>query len=235
MTVAEIARTLGASVEGDAGLEIVRAQSLEDAGPSDISFAEGRRAERRLQQSRAGCLLVSPEFETQGGPALIRVAAPRASFARVISLLHPKRSARPGVDAAACVAPSARLGEDVSIGPMAVVGENAVIGPRTAVGAGSVIGEDVTVGEDSLLHAGVTLYPGVRVGARAVLHSGCVIGADGFGLVFENGHYEKFPQIGTVEIGDDVEIGANSCVDRAALGVTRIGDGTKLEIGRAHV
>ena len=229
MTVGEIARTLGASIEGDAGLEIVRAQSLEDAGPSDISFAEGRRSEKKLQQTRAGCLLVSPAFESSGGPALIRVEAPRVSFARVIRLLHPQRPARPGVDAAARVAPSAKLGENVSIGPMAVVGENAVIGARTVVGAGSVIGEDAAVGEDSLLHAAVTLYPGVRVGGRAVLHSGCVIGADGFGLVFENGRYEKFPQVGTVEIGDDVEIGANSCVDRAALGVTRIGDGTKLD------
>ena len=229
MTVGEIARSLGASAEGDAGLEIVQAQALEDAGPSDISFAEGRRAEKRLLQSRAGCLLVAPEFESRGGPALIRVAAPRASFARVISLLHPKRPARPGVDPTASVAPSARLGEDVSIGPMAVVGENAVIGARTVVGAGSVIGDNATIGEDSLLHAGVTLYPGVRVGARALLHSGCVIGADGFGFVFENGRYEKFPQVGTVEIGDDVEIGANSCVDRAALGATRIGDGTKLD------
>lgn len=229
MTVGEIARSLGASVEGDAGLEVVRAQPLEDAGPADISFAEGRRAEKKLQQSRAGCLLVSPEFESRGGPALIRVAAPRASFARVISLLHPKRPTRPGVDPTARIAPSAKLGEEASIGPMAVVGENALVGARTVVGAGSVIGEDATVGDDSLLHAGVTLYPGVRVGARAVLHSGCVIGADGFGFVFENGRYEKFPQVGTVEIGDDVEVGANSCIDRAALGATRIGDGTKLD------
>lgn len=229
MTVGEIARFLEASVEGDAALEIARVQSLEDAGSSDISFAEGRRAEKKLQQTRAGCLLVSKDFESRGGPALIRVASPRASFARVIALFHPKRSANPGIDPAARVAPSARLGQGVSIGPMAVVGENAVIGARTVVGAGSVIGDDVKVGEDSLLHAGVTLYAGVRVGARAILHSGCVIGADGFGFVFDGSRYEKFPQVGTVEIGDDVEIGANSCVDRAALGATRIGDGTKLD------
>jgi UDP-3-O-[3-hydroxymyristoyl] glucosamine N-acyltransferase len=112
---------------------------------------------------------------------------------------------------------------------MAVIGENVSIGARTIVGPRSVIGEGVTIGADGVLHAGVTLYAGVRIGDRAVLHSGCVIGADGFGFVFENGRYEKFPQVGTVEIGDDVEIGANSCVDRGALGATRIGDGTKLD------
>ena len=112
---------------------------------------------------------------------------------------------------------------------MAVVSENAVIGDRTVIGPGTVIGEGAVIGRDCLLHANVTLYPRVRVGDRAVLHSGCVIGADGFGFIFENGRYEKFPQVGTVEIGDDVEIGANSCVDRGALGATRIGDGTKLD------
>lgn len=229
MTVGEIARYLEAPVEGNSSLEISGVQSLEEAGPSEISFAEGRRAEKRALKTRAGCLLVSPEFDNENGRSVIRVAAPRNAFARVIALFHPPRSVPPGVDPSARVAPSARVGEGVSVGPMAVIGENAVIGAHCVIGPGSFIGEGAVLGRDCLLHAGVTLYHRVRIGDRAVLHSGCVIGADGFGFVFENGRYQKFPQVGTVEIGDDVEIGANSCVDRGALGATRVGDGTKLD------
>lgn len=229
MNVGEIARLLGAAVEGGAGLEISGVQALEDAGPAHISFVEGRAAEKRAQQTQAGCLVVSPDFDNAEGRTVIRVAKPRSAFARVVAQFHPARRPAPGVDPSARVAPSAHLGEGVSVGAMAVIGENAVIGARTVVGPGSVIGEAVTIGVDGLLHAGVKLYAGVRVGDRAVLHSGCVVGADGFGFVFENGRYEKFPQVGAVEIGDDVEIGANSCVDRGALGATRIGDGAKLD------
>ena len=228
MTAAEIAQALGADIEGDASLEITGVQPVDAAGPGEISFVESRRAEKDAGQSRAGCLLVRPDFENHGR-TVIRVSSPRRAFARVVTLFHPRSAAPSGIDPSARVAASARLGEGVSIGPGAVVGENAALGARTVVGASSVIGDGAVIGEDALLHAGVTLYPGVRLGRRAVLHSGCVIGADGFGFVFENGRYEKFPQVGTVEIGDDVEIGANSCVDRAALGVTSIGDGTKLD------
>ncbi len=229
MTVAEIGRFLEAPVEGDPTSEITGVQSLEDAGPADVSFVEGRRAEKRARETRAGCLLATPEFESEPGRTIVRVQAPRAAFARVIRLLLPPRRAAAGVDPLASVASSAQLGEDVSVGPLAVIGANAAIGARSVVGATSTIGEGTILGQDCLLHPGVTLYPGVRIGNRAILHSGCVIGADGFGFAFENGRYEKFPQVGTVEIGDDVEIGANSCVDRGALGSTRIGDGTKLD------
>jgi len=235
MTVGEIASFLGADVEGSASLDIAGVQSLHDAGPSDISFVDGPRAEAKWKRTQAGCLLVPREFPTaaqfssQACPALIRVAFPRSSFARVVLLFQPKSKIMGGVDSTANVAASVSLGEHVSVGPMAVIGENAVIGAHTVIGPGCVIGEDARVGEDGLLHAGVRLYPRVVVGARAVLHAGCVIGADGFGFVFENGRYDKFPQVGTVQIGDDVEIGANTCVDRAALGVTSIGNGTKLD------
>ena len=229
MKVAEIAVALGASVEGDAALEIAGVQSLEEATPADISFVEGLRGEKRAQQTRAGCLLVTPDFENESRRTVIRVAAPRNAFARVVGLFHPPRRPLTGIDPSARVAASAQLGDGVSVGPLAAIGENIVIGARTVVGAGSIIGDGSTIGQDSVLHAGVRIYHGVRIGDRAVLHSGCVIGADGFGFVFENSRYEKFPQVGTVEIGADVEIGANSCVDRGALGATRIGDGTKLD------
>ena len=229
MTVEEIARRLGAPAEGDASAEISGVQSLEEASPADVSFVESRRAEKAARASRAGCLLVRVEFENSEQRTVIRVPAPRNAFARVVAWFHPEHRPPPGVDPSARVAPSARLGEGVSIGAGAVFEEKGAVGARTVIGPGCFVGEDVEIGEDGLLYAGVTLYHGVRVGRRAVLHSGCVIGADGFGFIFENGHYEKFPQVGTVEIGDDVEIGANSCVDRGALGATRIGDGTKLD------
>ena len=229
MTVRELARRLDAAAEGNPELEITAVQSLEDAGPHDVSFVEGRRGEKQAAPSRAGCLLVRPDFAAAAGQTVIRVPAPRNAFAKVVALFHPPRPAAPGVDPAARVAPTALLGEGVSVGPGAVIEEGAAIGARTVIGPRAVIGAGVEVGEDSLLHAGVTIYPGVRIGRRAVLHSGCVLGADGFGFIFEDGRYEKFPQVGTVEIGDDVEIGANSCVDRGALGATRLGDGTKLD------
>ena len=229
MKVGEIAASLGASVEGDATLDIAGVQPLQEAGPADISFVEGRRGEKQAQQTRAGCLLVSPEFENQARRTVIRVPAPRNAFARVIGLFHPPRRPPAGVDPSARVAGSAQLGEGVSVGPFAVIGENTGIGARTVIGAGSTVGDGSTIGQDSVLYSGVRIYPGVRIGDRAVLHAGCVLGADGFGFVFENGRYQKFPQVGAVEIGDDVEIGANSCVDRGALGATSIGDGTKLD------
>jgi UDP-3-O-[3-hydroxymyristoyl] glucosamine N-acyltransferase len=129
----------------------------------------------------------------------------------------------------ASVHPSATLGKDVSIGPFAVVEEGAVIGDRAAILAGVYVGKGASVGEDSLVYPRVTLYHGVRVGKRAVLHAGCVIGSDGFGFAPSEKGYRKIPQIGTVEIDDDVEIGANTTIDRATLGVTRVGKGTKLD------
>jgi UDP-3-O-[3-hydroxymyristoyl] glucosamine N-acyltransferase len=228
MTVEQIAQFLGAAYEGDAGLEITGVQALEEAAPNELSFVEGARGEKQAAASRAGCLLVQPGYEA-GRRAVVRVARPRNAFARVVELFHPPERPAPGVHAAAVVAATAQLGDGVSIGPGALIGERAVVGARTVVGPRSVIGDGAAVGEDCLLHAGVTLYGRVSIGCRAILHTGAVIGADGFGFIFESGRYEKFPQVGTVEIGDDVEIGANSCVDRGALGATRIGDGTKLD------
>jgi UDP-3-O-[3-hydroxymyristoyl] glucosamine N-acyltransferase len=228
MTVEQIAQFLGVACEGDASREITGVQALEDAAAGDLSFVEGARGEKQAAASRAGCLLVRPDYDA-GGRSVIRVARPRNAFARVLALFYPPQRPAPGVHPSAVVAATAHLGDGVSVGPGAVIGERAVVGPRTVVGPRSVIGDGAAAGEDCLLHAGVTLYPGVSVGRRAVLHTGAVIGADGFGFIFENGRYEKFPQVGTVEIGDDVEIGANSCVDRGALGATRIGDGTKLD------
>jgi UDP-3-O-[3-hydroxymyristoyl] glucosamine N-acyltransferase len=229
MTVEEIAGLLGARFEGDGTLEITAGNDLAAAGPSELAFAEGNQAAQAAAASRAGCLLASGETAVPAGRTVIRVAKPRNAFARVLRQLHPERRPPPGVHGTALIAPSAVIGPEVSIGPHVVIGEEAAVGARTVLGANVTLGEGVKLGEDCRVYPGVVIYPGVTVGDRAILHAGCVLGSDGFGFVFEGGQYEKFPQVGRVEIGNDVEIGANACVDRGALGATVIGDGSKLD------
>jgi UDP-3-O-[3-hydroxymyristoyl] glucosamine N-acyltransferase len=229
MTVEEIAGLLGARFEGDGSLEISGGNDLAAAGSSELAFAEGGPAARAVASSRAGCLLASEETAIPAGRTVIRASKPRNAFARVLRQLQPEQRPAPGLHGTAVVAASARIGAEVSVGPHAVIGESAAVGARTVIGAGVTIGEGSKLGEDCRVYPGVVLYAGVSVGDRAVLHAGCVLGSDGFGFVFEGGKYEKFPQIGRVEIGDDVEIGANACVDRGALGATVIGNGTKLD------
>jgi UDP-3-O-[3-hydroxymyristoyl] glucosamine N-acyltransferase len=227
LRVSEIARHLNAQCEGDADLNITGVAPLESAGPSEIAFVGNRKAAAASAESRAGALLVSQDFPP--GRSVIRVNDPRRAFAVVIGLLHPRPPAAPGIHPTAVIAPTAELGRSVAIGPHVSVGEGARIGEGTSVGSGCALGAGVRIGSNCLLHPQVTIYENVSIGDRAILHSGCVLGADGFGFVRDGDHYEKFPQIGRVEIGDDVEIGANSCVDRAALGVTRIGEGVKMD------
>jgi UDP-3-O-[3-hydroxymyristoyl] glucosamine N-acyltransferase len=229
MRVRELAEWLGAPFEGDGEKEIAGAAPLETAGASQVSFVGNRRACRAAESSAAGCLIVPLDLAGLGGRTLIRAADPRIAFARAVSLLHPPPPVVAGVHPTAAVAPDAWIGAGAAVGAMAVVGAGSRIGAGSAIGAGCVIGRRVAIGESSRLYANVTVYDDVDIGARAILHSGCVIGADGFGFVMAGDRYRKFPQIGRVWIGDDVEIGANSCVDRAALGVTWIGDGVKLD------
>jgi len=227
LRVTEIAGELKAAWEGDGNLEIGGVAPLESAGPREIAFVGNRKAAVGAHLSSAGCLLVTPDFPK--GRTLIRVADPRAACARVIQLLYPPPAVKPGVHATAVIAESANIAKSAAIGPHAAIGAETRIGERSSIGPGCAIGDGVNIGADCKLHSNVTIYNGVTIGDRAVLHSGAVLGADGFGFVKQGGHYEKFPQIGRVEIGNDVEIGANSCVDRAALGVTEIGDGAKLD------
>ncbi len=227
--VREIAGLLDAAFEGDGDLAISAAASIESAGPNEISFIGNRKTFSQAGQSRAGCLIVPPGFPNPLGRTVIRAAQPRSAFAAVVARLHPKTPPPPGIHPTAVVSPTAEIAPGCSIGPHAVIGDGARLGPGCVVGAGSALGARVTLGEGCLLYANVTIYADVEIGERAILHSGCVIGADGFGFVSTPQGYEKFPQIGCVRIGNDVEIGANSSVDRAALGVTSIGDGTKLD------
>ena len=229
MRVAEIAARLHAGFEGDGGLEIRAAAGISHAGEDSIVFASTAKAMTEAGASAAGCVLIEAGQPWSGDKTVIRVPNPRAAFAQVIQLLHPPRRPAPGLHPTAVVDPAAEIGPNVSAGAHTVIAEGARIGEGTIIGAGCHIGAGVVVGPGGLLHNAVTIYDGVTIGRNVIIHSGAVLGADGFGFELAGDHYEKFPQIGRVVIGDDVEIGANSCVDRAALGVTEIGDGTKLD------
>jgi UDP-3-O-[3-hydroxymyristoyl] glucosamine N-acyltransferase len=211
MLVREIATYLGSTFEGDGERPIDAVASLEAAGSMHAAFVSTRRAEREALASAAGCLLVTADFPSDGLRTLVRCRDPRAAGARLIARLQPPPAPPAGIHPSAVIGVDCQIGEGVSIGP------NCTVGDRVTLGAGTVLRPNVSV------------YHDVTIGARCLLHSGAVIGADGFGFVFTAGHYEKFPQVGSVTLGDDVEIGANSTVDRAALGITVVGDGTKLD------
>jgi len=230
-TVEELARWLGGEPEGDLARPVTGAAALDSAGALDVAFLDSGDSDRNVRQalaSLAGCLLAPPGVSLPG-KTVIRVNNPRSAMARAVGLFHPAPPPRPGTHPTAVVGEGVALGAGVAIGPCAVIGDGAEIGARASIGAGCVVGEHSVLGEDCVLNPRVTLYPGVRLGSRVILHSGSVIGSDGFGYVFENGRYSKFPQAGTVEIADAVEIGANTTIDRGALGPTRIGRGTKID------
>lgn len=227
MRVRELADWLGATFEGDGEREINGVKSVENAGAQDLSFVSSMKAAAQAQSSGAGCLIVPVEFPA--GRTVIRASTPRTAFARAVSRLIPPAPHRPGIHPTATISPQAEIGDDVEVGPHASIDEGSRIEANCRIGAGCAIGRRVQIGSHSILHAHVIIYDDVDIGSHVILHSGCVIGADGFGFVMDDGRYQKFPQIGRVEIADFVEIGANSCVDRAALGSTNIGEGTKLD------
>ncbi|HEY7303138.1 MAG TPA: UDP-3-O-(3-hydroxymyristoyl)glucosamine N-acyltransferase [Bryobacteraceae bacterium] len=229
LTVAELARICGGTAEGETARPISGASALESAMPNDVAFVSGKKAMESAATSQAGCLLVPPEFDLRATQTLIRVSQPRAAFGRAILALYPPKRFSGFIHPSAVIAGSAKISADAFVGAHTVIGAESEIGTGTYIGSGCSIGDRVHIGPESVIHPNVTIYDAVRAGARAIVHSGSVIGADGFGFTLSGDCYEKFPQIGTVEIGDDVEIGANCCIDRAALGVTRIGNGTKFD------
>lgn len=231
-TVEELASLAGGRVvEGDASARIRRVSSIEGAREGDLIFVEDARLLEDAMRSRASCVVVPEGTEVPKGRCAIEAARPKLAFALMAERLHPRVVARAtSVHETAVVARSAELGEGCHIGPHVTVGEGARVGARSQILAGAFVGENVTIGRESILHPRVVLYDGVTVGDRVVLHAGVVVGADGFGYVRDDaGEYRKFPQVGTVVIEDDVEVGASTCIDRAALGETRIGRGTKID------
>src|ERR1700720_1236090 len=229
MRVRELAEWLGATFEGDGEKELTGVAPLQTAGAADVAFVANRKAAAQAESSAAGCLIVPLEGPSPSYRTGIRAAEPRTAFARAMNRFYPTAELKPGVHSTAVVGQDVEMGALVYIGPHAVVGDGTRIGVAASIGAGCIVGKRVALGDGCVLHPHVTVYDNVDIGRGTILHSGCVIGADGFGYVMEHGRWHKFPQVGRVETADFVEIGANSCVDRAALGVTSIGEGTKLD------
>lgn len=227
-TVAELAAHVAGRVVGDGGIEIQRVASLESAGEDDITYVENDKFFEAANKTQASCVIV-PESANLKLRCRIEVKNPKLAFALIAEVLHPPKKRVPEIHSSAVIAAGAQIGKEVFVGAFVCIGENSIIGDRTHIRAGVKVGDSVSVGRDCVIHPNVLLEDGVTIGHRVILHAGVVIGADGFGYVRGDVGYHKFPQIGTVVIEDDVELGANTCVDRAALGRTRIGRGTKLD------
>jgi UDP-3-O-[3-hydroxymyristoyl] glucosamine N-acyltransferase len=227
-TVEELAREIGAEVEGDGALELLGVAAPEHAGTKQLIFVELVKHVERGAKSAALCVVAGEGIQLQG-KTVLRSAKPKVAFAKAAGLLLDRAPIAQGIHPTAIIAPLAHVGEAVSIGPYAVVGEDTHIGEGTEIGAHCVIGAGCWIGENCRIHPRVTLYTGVRVGHRVEIHAGAVVGSDGFGYAFDGERYWKFPQAGIVEIGDDVEIGANTTIDRGSLDDTRIGEGVKLD------
>jgi UDP-3-O-[3-hydroxymyristoyl] glucosamine N-acyltransferase len=228
LTVSELSERVGGRVVGDGTIVIGRVNGLEAATEGEIAYVEDEKLSESAKSSRASCLIV-PGAAAIDFPCRIEVTKPKLAFALVAEVLHPQKRRDPLVDATAVIAPTADVALTAFVGPHVAIGENSSIGVGTQILAGVSIGDNVVVGRECVIHPNVVIYDNVTIGDRVILHAGAIIGADGFGYVRDEQSHHKFPQIGTVIIEDDVELGANTCVDRGALGRTRIGRGTKLD------
>ena len=230
MKLGEIARRAGCTLEGDAEIEISGVAGIEEAGPGEITFLSNPRYRPNLRETRASAVFLSPGSSAPPGCAVLRSTNPYLAFARAIECFYAPPQQPPGVHPSAVIDPGARLAADVRVGPNAVIEAAVSIGERTRVGPNATIQTNVRIGADCVIHANVVIREHVRIGDRVILQNGAVIGADGFGFAPKgDGSYHKIVQAGTVVLEDDVEIGANATVDRAAVGVTVIGRGTKLD------
>jgi UDP-3-O-[3-hydroxymyristoyl] glucosamine N-acyltransferase len=209
---------------------ITGAASVEEAGPGDLVFAESPRFLASALRSHASAVLTSSQLaEPSAAKPLVLVSDPRLAFVQVLEMFAPPLSAPPGIDPTAKIGAGTVVGAEVRIGAYVTIGEGVTLGDRVALMAGTRVGNGCVIGEDTLLYPNVVFYPYVRVGKRCIFHSGSIIGADGFGYVPVGYALKKVPQLGVVEIGDEVEVGANSCIDRAKTGATVIGSGTKID------
>jgi len=229
MTLAELASELGATLVGDGDVPVRGVAGIREAMPGDVTFLANARYEAHLAETRASAVICDRQPRTSAIP-LLQVDNPYLAFREAVRVFRPDTyRPAPGVHASAVVSPGATLGEGVSIGPYCVIESGARVGARTVLMAGCSLGEKSEIGEDGMLYPHVVVREECVIGARCIVHAGVVIGADGFGFAFDRGRYHKVPQVGNVVVGDDVEIGANTCVDRATTDSTRIGDGTKID------
>jgi UDP-3-O-[3-hydroxymyristoyl] glucosamine N-acyltransferase len=226
---ADLAHLLGLPLRGDPERLIGGAAVLEEATRWQLAFVGSAKHFGAGRASRAGCLIAPPDFDETAGQTVIESPQPRAHFAQALAALFPPAPLRPGISPHAFVHERAFVHPTAEIGPHVAIAEGASIAESVRIGAGCSIGPGAIVGPACVLYPHVTVYGRLSIGARCIIHSGAVIGADGFGFEFAQGRYRKVPQVGTVEIGDDVEIGANTCIDRATLGSTVVGEGTRLD------
>jgi UDP-3-O-[3-hydroxymyristoyl] glucosamine N-acyltransferase len=228
-TLGELAEFIGAELVGAADVRVVGVATLEEAQPDQISFVAHPRYAQLAAASQAAAFIVDASFKERKRPLLL-CANPQLAFARVAKLFSEPPGLAAGVHASAYVGPGVRFGEDVHVGPLAHVGVDCQIGPRTLICGGAYVGDDVCLGADCIIHPKAVILTGCKIGDRVLINSGAVIGSDGYGFTLdEQGRHFKIPQMGIVEIEDDVEIGANSCIDRATLGKTWIRKGTKID------
>lgn len=227
-TVSELAAYVNGRLIGDGHVRIYRLASLESARDGEITYVEDEKFVPAANDTRASCVIARAGAALKA-PCRIEVKNPKLAFALIGEILHPPKQRLPEIHSSAIIGDNAKIGSEVFIGAFVCVGEHSTIGDRTQIRAGAKVGDHVTVGQDCVIHPNVFLEDGVTIGDRVILNAGVVIGTDGFGYVRGDIGYHKFPQIGTVVIEDDVELGANTTVDRAALGRTRIGRGTKLD------
>jgi UDP-3-O-[3-hydroxymyristoyl] glucosamine N-acyltransferase len=231
-TLFELAEIVGGKVIGDGNAEIWKAASIEEAGPGDITFLANPRYAAHLKNCKASAVIVAPGSAAPPPPpgrGYLEAANPYLVFAKVLTLINPPPRYDAGVSPLASVHPTARLGEGVSVFPFVYISQGVSVGRDTVLFPGVFLGEGVTLGATCVLHPNVTVREQCRIGDRVVLHAGVVVGADGFGYAGEGAARTKIPQVGTVEVGDDVEIGANTTIDRATFGKTVIGRGTKID------
>lgn len=224
---------MGGSLDGDEGTAVRGVAGLEDAGAEQLSFCALPRYRHQVAATKAAAVIVADSFALPPGSrpdlALIRVDNPYLAVAAVVRHFFPEPEADESIHPTAIIGVGAELGQRVSVGACAVIGPECRVGSDTQIGAGCVLGEGTVVGADCRLYPNVTVYPSVTLGDRVILHAGVVLGADGFGYAVDGGRQLKIPQVGGVVIEDDVEIGANACIDRGALGDTRVACGTKID------
>ena len=226
--ISELAELVDASIVGNGEVEVNGVANLELATAGDIAYVDDEKFFEAAAKSKAACIIVRTDSKLDV-QCQLQVKNPKLAFALVAKVLHPPKQRPPEIHSSAVIADTADVALQVFVGAFVCVGENSRVGSGTQIRAGAKIGDDVTVGTDCVIHPNVFIEDGVTIGDRVILHAGVVIGADGFGYVRGDMGYHKFPQIGTVVIEDDVEIGANTTIDRGALGRTRVGRGTKLD------
>jgi len=229
--VAELAELVNGRVEGDGSIRVSGVAPIEQARRGELGFLAQRRYLRFLQECQAQAVLVSRPLADQVAamPARIVVEEAHAALPALLAVFYPQPQSEPSIHSTAVFGMGVELGEGVGVGPYAVLGEGVKVGDGVRIGPHVVVGDGCEIGRDSVLHPHVVLYPGTRIGQRVVLHSGVRLGVDGFGFVLVDGAHRKVPQVGACVVEDDVEMGANTCVDRGSIGRTIIGKGTKMD------